>query len=152
VTENILARTGDALDAIEMGFASKEEVLLAMACVQQARAVVQAMAQRFEAAAIQWIDTNGDLEDGDKRYYVGNDRRYKCKDVRATLEALLTETGGDLDALNTCLSSGAFKPGTTMTVLGEKANDHFTTEITKDLKTGKPKRMLKSANTEYTNE
>jgi hypothetical protein len=149
MSENILAKTGDALDAIEMGFASKEEVLLAMACVQQARAVVQAMAQRFEAAAINWIDTNGDLEDGDKRYYVGNDRRYKCKDVRATLEALLTETGGDLDAINACLSTGAFKPGTTMTTLGSKAAEHFETTITKDLKTGKPKRMLKSANTEY---
>jgi hypothetical protein len=149
MTENILAKTGDILDDIELGCASRTHVLEAMAYVQQARAAVQSLAQRFEAACIQWIDTNGgELIDGDKRYYVGVDKKHKCKDVRATLEALLVETGGDLDALNTCLSSGAFKPATTMTTLGDKAAEFFETQITQDLKTGKPKRALKSANME----
>jgi hypothetical protein len=148
MTTNILAKTGDILDDIELGCASRAQVLEAMAYVQQARAAVQSLAQRFEAACIQWIDANGELIDGDKRYYVGHEKKHKCKDVRATLEALLVETGGDLDALNTCLSSGAFKPATTMTTLGDKAKDHFITEITQDLKTGKPKRALKSANME----
>jgi hypothetical protein len=148
VTENILAKTGDILDDIELGCASRAQVLEAMAYVQQARAAVQSLAQRFEAACIGWIDANGDLIDGDKRYYVGHDKKHKCRDVRATLEALLVETGGDLDALNTCLSSGAFKPATTMTTLGDKAAEFFETQITQDLKTGKPKRALKSANME----
>jgi hypothetical protein len=145
-----LTTTGETIEAIEMGFANRDDVLRAMAQVQHCKHAVAALHQRMEAAVIQWIQTNGDLEEGDNRYYVGTEKRTKCVDVKATLTKLLDVTGGDLDAVMACLSTGAFKPAATLEVLGDDGRDLFTTEVVQDLKTGKPKRALKAANKRFT--
>jgi len=141
---NPIQKCDEAIALIEDGVASKEEVMAAMAFKQKLGEISRAINHRFEEAAIKWIEANGEIEDGEKRYYVGTSTTRKCRDVRRTVEGLLTETGGDLDAFTSALSSNAFKPATACTILGEKANDLFETVTAKDLKTGAPKKKLKS--------
>lgn len=145
-----LTTTGETIEAIELGFADRADVLRAMAMVQQCKHAVAALSQRMEAAVIAWIGANGEIEDGDNRYYVGTSKTTKCVDVKATLDRLLTVTGGDLDAVNSCLSTGAFKPAATLAVLGSEGAGLFTTEVVQDLKTGKPKVGLKAVNKKFT--
>lgn len=84
----------------------------------------------LNTALMDWIRVNGDLViSEDKRLYLGHTKRVKCNDPAATLEAILTETGGDFDAVCECLSSGAFKHGACRKPLGEKWEQHFTEEV-----------------------
>lgn len=140
---NPIQKCDEAIGLIEDGIASKSEVMTAMAFKQKLGEIYRAINHRFEEAAIKWIELNGEIEDGEKRYYVGTQTTRKCLNVRATVEAILTETGGDLDAFTSALSTSAFKPAMACQILGEKANGLFETVTAKDLKTGAPKKKLK---------
>lgn len=115
-----------------------DAVLSAMNLVRRLGEIHRDLKDRLEAASIQWIEVNGDLTDGEVRYYVAPNKSTKCVDLRGTFQALLDKSGGDLDSVVLCLSSGAFKPSATKEVLGDLADSLFVTEVTKDLKTGKP--------------
>ena len=60
------------------------------------------------------------------------------------VERVLSAVGGDLDSFSQCLASGAFKPGELREVLGEDWQVCFTETVERDVKTGKPKRKVKS--------
>ena len=122
---------------VEEGNATASEVLKALDFVARIGECHRALKERAEAAAIKWIRTNGDLVDGDIRYYVGPNKSTKCLDLPGTLRALLEVSGGDLDAVVEVLSSGAFKPAKAREVLCERADGLFETKTTVDLKTGK---------------
>jgi hypothetical protein len=126
-----------AIDTIKDGTAASEQVLAAMNCVAAFKEAARDLSERMEAATIAWIGHNGDLVDGDIRYYVGPNKSTKCLDLPGTLRALLEVSGGDLDAVVEVLSSGAFKPAKAKEVLGERADGLFETKETTDLKTGK---------------
>lgn len=140
---NPIEKLDTAIALIEDGLASKEEVMSALAFKQQLGEITRALNYRFEQAAIAWIEKNGEIEEGEKRWYVGTVTNRKCKDVRKALDAILTSCGGDLDTFVRALSSSCFKPATAMEILGETATDHFTSETVQDLKTGKPRKALK---------
>lgn len=127
----------DAIESITNGTATSEQVLAAMNYTGLVKEAARDLSERMEAATIAWIGKNGDLVDGDIRYYVGPNKSTKCLDLPGTLRALLEVSGGDLDAVVEVLSSGAFKPGKAKEVLGEKADGLFETKETTDLKTGK---------------
>ena len=74
------------------------------------------------------------------RYSVGTVKDTKCRDVRATLEALFEATGGDWEAVARCLSSSAWKHGAAREPLGEKWDECFEVVERMDLKEGKPKK------------
>jgi ABC-type glycerol-3-phosphate transport system substrate-binding protein len=125
------------IETVESGEATSEQVLAAMDFVVTLAFVTNELKKRMEEAAIKWIQANGDLVDGDIRYYVGPNKSTKCLDLPGTLRALLEVSGGDLDAVVEVLSSGAFKPAKAKEVLGERADGLFETKETTDLKTGK---------------
>jgi hypothetical protein len=125
------------IDTVEAGEATPHQVLEAMEFVVTLAFVTNELKKRMEEAAIKWIQANGDLVDGEIRYYVGPNKSTKCLDLPGTLRALLEVSGGDLDAVVEVLSSGAFKPGKAREVLGERADGLFETKETTDLKTGK---------------
>lgn len=89
-----------------------------------------------------WINTNGPIEFGTIRYYVGPEKKTKCRDQQATADAILTACGGDWERFASCLASGAFKHGAVRVLLDqagtpEKFGDLFEVVETQELKEGK---------------
>jgi hypothetical protein len=134
---DMVATCKENIETVESGEATSEQVLAALDYVVTLAFVTNELKKRMEEAAIKWIQANGDLVDGDIRYYVGPNKSTKCLDLPGTLRALLEVSGGDLDAVVEVLSSGAFKPAKAREVLGERADGLFETKETTDLKTGK---------------
>jgi hypothetical protein len=139
LSANLMTTCEDWCSQIQTGQADADDVLRALDFLAQLKAATKKMSEDMESAVVGWIGTNGDLTSGDIRYYVAPNKTTKCKDLRATLEAVLELGGGNLDAVFDCLSTSAFKPAKTKALLGEKADDLFETTETLDLKTGKPK-------------
>lgn len=124
--------------------AKPEEVLEVMAAVERVQAQVRAVKEQLEAALIDYIDHNGDIELGDKRWYVGINRTYKPRlDGPELLGKLMDAIGGDFDRFCELLAANAFKPGECKKVLGEEFDAVFETVVRPDLQTGKPKRVVK---------
>ena len=115
---------------------TRDDVLKALDLSARLREVARELTEQVEAGAIAWVQAHGEIIDGDVRYYVGANKSVKCRDVKGTLGAVLEVTGGDLDAVIECLSSGAFKPAKTKALLGKRADEFFETTETMDLKTG----------------
>lgn len=142
---DIIQKCDEAVSAFTPEVAA-DEALQAMEFVATLKGIAKELGDKVEAAAIAWIEANGDLVKGEERYYVGPNKTTKCKSPRGTLEALLKATGGDFDAVVACLSAGAFKHGACREILaGDEYADLFETKETADLKTGKPggKRLQK---------
>ncbi len=133
---NIIPNCKAAIDIIESGEASQDQVLRAQEFVRVLGEVYRELKENLETATIAYIEKNGEIRDGEKRYYVGPNKSTKCLDIRKTAEAVFEVSGGDWDAFVECLSSGAFKPGHTKKLLGDKAEALFEDTETKDLKTG----------------
>ena len=131
----ILART--AISTVESNpVATKEDVLTALNFTKRLRELAKELSDNAESAAIQWIQQNGEIVDGDIRFYVAPNKVTKCLNVKGTLGAVLESSGGDLDAVAECLASSAWKHGATKKMLGDKADEFFETVETADLKTG----------------
>src|SRR5690606_22726121 len=130
--------------------ATPDQMLAAIDGVAGLKATLRRLDHLVEARAIAWIEAHGDLTCGDIRYYVGQDKKTKCRDPKATLQALLDATGGDLDAVVGHLSAGAFKHGACRATLpSERYEALFETTATPDLKTGKPLRVLAKLDTRF---
>lgn len=141
---DLMATTDAAIEMIEQGVANVTDVKQSLAFIEQLKAAVKELTARHEAAVIKFIDLNGEIEDGEKRYYVGLDKQHRCKDTRELLSRIL-EQGGDADLLAKCLSSQPWKPATAKEMLGDAATDLFETITRPSLEEGKPKRRLKAA-------
>lgn len=139
---DIIPQTLTAIELVESGLADEAQVLAGAAFIEKLGQLHRELKSRWEAAAIAYMEANGDLLDGEVRYYVGPNKSTKCVDLRETVRVVLTATGGDVDAFTDCLSSSAFKHGTTCKRLAEAgmkedADRLFVTTETKDIKTGK---------------
>ncbi len=150
MSNQILQQVTDAIIVIENPLAHKDEVLLALNFIARLKEVTKTLAEQGEKAAIEWITANGEIVDGEIRYYVAPNKTHKCKDTKAVLGALLETCGGDLDAVVECLASGAWKAGETKKRLGDRATEFFETVETPDLKTGSAKPRLQRVNTAFT--
>lgn len=73
-------------------------------------------------------------------YYVGTETTKKCHDVGATLRAIELATGGDVSAVNACLSANALKPGECAKVLGGDFGRFFEVTETSKLKESEGKK------------
>ena len=149
--DNIVSTCLDALDLIESGIASEDQVLSAINFVARLSEIRNTLKTRLDTATIRYIQKNGPIQDGPRRYYVAPNKTTRCVSVRDTLHALLETTGGDLDTLTECLSSGAFKPAATKKILGEKATALFETKTTDKLTAeGEPEPKLQIADERFT--
>lgn len=137
--KDLITTCGEWCAEVQSGMASADDVLRALDFLKQLKEATAKANADMEAAVIGWINANGDLSDGQVRYYVGPNKTTKCLNVRTTLEAIFEAKDGDLDALMDCLSSNPFKPATTIKLIGPRAEECFKTEEVMDLKTGKPK-------------
>ena len=136
-----------ALCRLESGEATREDVLTTMGFVKRLSEVARDCRAQFDKLAVEWIDQNGEIEDGQVWWYVGKERKTKCVNTQGTIQALLDATGGDLDRMAQCLCSDPFKPASTKAMLEEAGLDHaalFETTEVMDLKEGKPKRSMRS--------
>lgn len=142
-TNHLLAATDLAIERIEQGEAAVEDMRQSMAFMEQLSHAVKALRERHKAACINWIDKNGDLVDGEKRYYVGVEKATRCTDPLELLSRVL-EMGVPADVLAKCLVSQPFKPATTKELIGLSSEGLFETITKPDLLTGKPQRKLLS--------
>jgi hypothetical protein len=151
MSDNLLQRCDDSLGVIETGLATREEVLSAQVFVKKLGEIQRAIKARLDAAMIAWINEHGEIIDGEMRYYVGSATTRKCVDVPKAFRACIEASGGDLDAVLVVLSSGAFKGAAACKLLGDKAGEHFVTNVDTVLETGKPRKVLKSVNQKFLN-
>lgn len=115
--------------------------------IKAAKTHVREIEASLEAALIEWIDEHGELVVCDKRYYVGRETKIRCTDKAGAMDAVLSSAYGDVATLLGVLCSEPFKPSATLVLVGPEAFQRcFASEVTKDLKTGKPKRVLKQVN------
>lgn len=124
MTENAIA----LIEVVESGLASRDEFMSALNAVKVMKEKVKALDQRMTAAAIEFVKEYGTFDDGDFIYAVGKAKTTKCTDLRATVEAVLNKTAGDVDAFTLCLSTSAFKPAFTRKLLGDDAAPLFVDE------------------------
>ena len=132
-----------ALDSRELD--SREGLLAIRNELAELAQKVREFRAEVDAALVENIDTNGDIDIGDgKRLYVGTEKSVKCNDNRATFAALFEAVGGDEILMCEHLASGAWKPGSCRKTLGAQFDALFTEELAKDIKTGSSKRMVKT--------
>jgi hypothetical protein len=128
---------------------SEDDVLELYDKVLHVQQRVKQLRAEMTQALIRWIDFNGSIERGDVRYYVSDRTTWKQRqDNTHTMEGMLTATGGDLEAIVACLRADPWKHGACREALGETFAQHFVQEKVRDLKTGKPKRCVKTARTD----
>jgi hypothetical protein len=114
----------------------------------QAREIKQQLEQRLK----DWILEHGEIEIGDKRYYVGVHRKSKPAIPLPELVAVLMDvTGGDFDRFCQLLAANAFKPGECKKALGERFDEVFETTTETDVETGKPKQSVKMFDKKFGN-
>ncbi len=135
---DIVANCRGALDVAATPDATADQVLLALEAVRVLGELHRDLKAQVEAAAISHIERHGEISDGVRRYYVAPNKSTRCTDVRGTLAAILDAAGGDLDAVQDCLASDAWKPGATRKLLGAASDGYFETKVTTSLKTGEP--------------
>ena len=109
-----------------------------------------------DAALIDYMTLNQcDLEISDtERLYVGSTRVTKSVDDQEILMAILEAGNGDMELLTTgsggMLGSQPWKPGAVRALIGDaKFAQCFTTETKLDIKTGKPAKSIKVADSRF---
>lgn len=137
---DLLSKTDEAIAAIESGEATREQVIAALAFMDRLSAVRTNLKTRIDGACLQWVKQNGEFDDGVKKYYVGKDKTVKVRNLRNCVQSVLTHLGGDIDSFILCLSTGAFKPATTIKALEaagvskDEVGELFETTVSEDLK------------------
>lgn len=131
---------------------SGPEALAVLSTVQNLKSILDDLRRLCEETIIDRINSDGEFMMGDVRWYVGKDKKVKPRNKAEVINAVLDMAGGDVDKLADFLSSDPFKYGAIRAHLEsiEKAglfDELFSTEEVLDLKTGKPKRGLKSIDT-----
>lgn len=147
---DLIQQTESAILGLDFETATREQVLQSIDIIAGLKAKVKELDTNHKAALLAWLQFNGDLEVGELRYYVGTDKHTKCNNNRQTVEAILNACAGDVDSLASCIASDGLKTGACKTVLGDDGfASHFTTIVVSDVKTGKPKRKVLTANNRF---
>lgn len=121
---------------------SMDNVLLTHSRLQWLKGEVKRVADLCEAAMVEWVKTNGPIIDGTKSWVIGRTKKVKCRDVPATIEALLKATGGDFEKMCDNLSSGAVKHGAASKWLTPEEFDRlFEVSWDEGIELGKPLKL-----------
>lgn len=127
-----------------------EQVAEVIEKVDFVAAQVRQIKKILEEQLIDWINANGDLQIGHKRYYVGPYKRYRARDQMRIADVVLSLTQGDLQSFVEYLSASAFKPGMVKKAVGLNEFDElYETVIRDDVKTGKPKKGVHTVDTRF---
>lgn len=149
VNVNPIARVEDASLAIDdtTPVERMAELLCALDAIKER---VRAVEKFVKAKAIAWIEANKrSIPLGDGSYwFAAFDKKTKCLDAAATLEALLMSVGGDVGKLATFIASDGIKHGASRQALdAETFARLFETKETPKLdRDGKPAKSLEKGN------
>jgi hypothetical protein len=119
------------------------ELILARAALKER---VREVSDGTDAFLKEWIEANGEIEIGDKRWYVGPVKKVKCRDVARAAQCIATVFGisgtAELAAFVSLLASDALKQGAVRKALEERGlpdmfDELFDTTVEKDVQTGK---------------
>lgn len=119
-----------------------DQVCIAIDAIDNAKRRIREIDAALKKSLIDWINRNGDITIGSKRYYVGNKKTTKPRDLERLCEAAITAAEGDFATFADSLSANAFKPGACKKLLGDAWDRHFEETIADDVKTGKPKKVI----------
>lgn len=137
---DIITNARAAIDRVIEGGASEEDVLVCIDVVARLKELTRELADKSETAIVAWLGQNGDIERGQVRYYAAATKTNKVRDNDAMLKAVLTATGGDVDAIGKCLASGAWKVSAVRELLPADEYEGLVEVVeAMDFKTGKPK-------------
>ena len=132
---------------------SIEDIAATMGMLDAMMQRAKELRAEFEQQCIEWIKANGEIEIGTVRYFIGNPKTHKDNDPGETLEVLLEVSGGDLDGIKCCLSSGAFKHGAVKKFLEEHGDGRyeqlFTVIERERLEEGKVKPQLQKVDSRF---
>lgn len=144
MSNDLIKTCDDAIGTIEAGGASTEEVCAAVDFVQRLSEVARELKRRVDAAAIDYIQANGEIQIGPRRFYVSEGTKStKCIDTRKTYEKVMEVAGDNVDAVLDCLCSDPWKPAKTMKLIGDGADKFFeTTRKPKLNQEGQPEPVL----------
>ncbi len=158
IEANLLKSIAKMLDTI--GAERSEDNDRALLRVRDGAIVVLRQARELmasvDAALIDYMGLNQcDLQISDtERLYVGSTRVTKSIDDQEILMAILEAGNGNMELLTTgsggMLGSQPWKSGAVRALIGDaKFNKLFTTETKLDLKTGKPAKSVKVADSRF---
>jgi hypothetical protein len=121
--------------------ATAEDMILVLGRVQEAQRELKLMREHVEARLVEKLRTlpGRAVQFGTVKYYVGAEKKVKCRDVRLAILALMDAAGGDFAAFSDTLSANAIKQGAAKKVLGPAFDQHFETTTEEVLEEGKAK-------------
>ncbi len=129
---------------------SVDEVMTIYERVQFAKQETRRIEADLKEAMVEYIQANGPIEVGTKKYYVGDDKTTKCVNVASTVNAILSATYGDVGRLAELMSAQPFKHGACKMVLtADMHSQLFVTETKPKLKEGKAVKQLQVIDTQY---
>lgn len=132
------------------------EVILARAALKER---VREVCDGLDAFLLEWIPANGEIEIGEKRWYVAPVKKVKCRDVARAAQCIAGVFGiphtADLAAFVSLLASDALKQGAVRKALEERGlpdmfDELFETTVEKDVQTGKPLKRVHEVNDAFT--
>jgi hypothetical protein len=132
---------------------SDDEALLNYMGFKAMKKLVAEWSRPMDEALIEYMERNNRSSlpiDEQRRFYIGEGKKISCRSLMAAAEAVLSATGGDLEAFTEMLAKNAFKQGAVRALVGdEKHAELFKTEVVKDVKTGAAKKKLALADERF---
>lgn len=115
-----------------------EQFAQAMGVAADLMYVARVLKQAAEQRAVAYIKANGEVQIGDKRYYLGHDKTWKPINDAAIMDEVLEKTGGDADAVIGCLSANPWKRTAVKAIISDADKRLFKCEVKDKLKDGAP--------------
>lgn len=107
--------------------------------------IYQQYRRSLHDSIVDWIDEFGEFEMGDIRYYAGTTKTWKCRDVEAVVEHMLTNYS--IEDLISLLVAQPFKRRIAMAKNVDP--NLFESTQTSELKEGKPRRTVQTVNRKW---
>lgn len=125
--------TADQLEVLDIeSDTPHDDVATALVKVGAMMAMAKAVKAGIDAKITKWIEANGRVTIMPGVFYDRVETKtVKCVNVGRTVQSLLEHTGGDLEAVNGCLSSNAMKHGACRKVLPADVFETLFTTTTK---------------------
>lgn len=143
------------VEAAELDAATVDDMLGARDFIGCLKEAIKEAEARVDAAMERHIRANGPIRSGDDYWYVGFNKKTKCRDTKKAVDAILMVAAGDEQRLLDCFSANWVKHGTVKKLLkefGQEAMYDELFETVKDdkLKNGEPtKEELQYINTRF---
>lgn len=122
---NVIDGVRNAIHRLSGPNATADDFLTVQHVIAGMKQVVRDLDATAKEAGLEFLTEHGEVVSGDERYYVGKKKTTKCRDTGKALEALLTETGGDFEAVVELMKSEPWKYGACKGVLGDDWNRYF---------------------------